>query len=267
MKKFLLFIIVLVGFASVAFAGAIPSSTIDAPGITWTGFYIGANIDWAGMHYDNSYYTPGGAAAPYWLPGDAAAISAGGVNAFNPARIAGGVQAGYNYQKGKIVTGLEADFNLLRLSGQSSAVANGTSPGIVANYNTNAKMDWMITVRPRIGLTFGRYLPYITGGLALVHNSFTQSVLFPGGASSAVSDGGVSYTSTQAAWTLGGGMEYGYSPNWSIKAEYLHVFMPNKTLTSYGHSPYAGNTVPIPYTRTISRSINTVHVGVNYRFK
>jgi outer membrane immunogenic protein len=232
---------------------------------SWTGFYGGANIGWAGMSLKNDYYTPGGG-FPFWLPGDAAPISAGGGNSFSEGGVAFGGQAGYNYQMGMFVAGLEADFDWLSLSGHSTVVASGATPGVVALYNTNARVDWMMTVRPRLGLALGQFLPYITGGLALVHSSFGQTVLFPPGGAAAVSDGGLAYSSTDSTWTLGGGMEYALSPNWSIKAEYLHVFMPDKTLTSWGHSPYFGASSLIAYTRTLSQSIDTVRLGVNYRF-
>ena len=56
-------------------------------------------------------------------------------------------------------------------------------------------------MRGRIGYATGQFLPYITGGLAVM------------------SDDG----SARAGWTIGAGLEYALARNISIKGEYLYV--------------------------------------------
>ena len=241
-----------------------PAYVAPVPVFTWTGFYVGANVGWAGSRFNNDYYTPGSPVAPFWLPGDAVAISAGGYNAFRKDGVTFGAQVGYNYQMGMFVAGLEADFNWLGLKRSSAALVPTPFAG-VALVGSSAAVDWMLTLRPRLGLALGQFLPYVTGGLALVQNSFSQGVYFDPVPSAATPDI-VSRSSTDLGWTVGGGLEYAFSPNWSAKVEYLHVFLPNRTIASAAVSPYGAAAGLIPYTRTISRSIDTVRVGVNYRF-
>jgi outer membrane immunogenic protein len=254
--------------AGSAFAADLPSRkappvmVAPAPIFTWTGFYVGANVGWAGVRASNDYYLPGSPAAPFFLVPDAIAISAGGYNSFRQDRVTFGGQIGYNYQMGMFVLGLEADMNYLGASRSAFAVVPTPLAGNVF-YGTRAGADWMLTVRPRLGVAVGQFLPYVTGGLAIVKNRYEQSVYFPG---VAASPDVFADNSTEAGWTLGGGVEWAFAPNWSIKAEYLHVFQPKKTFTTFTTSPYAGDLRLIPYTRRISRSIDTVRVGVNYKF-
>ena len=65
-------------------------------------------------------------------------------------------------------------------------------------------------MRGRIGYSFDRVMPYATGGLA-VGDIRAATPGFAGG------------TSTNAGWTLGGGVEVALPGNWSAKAEYLRV--------------------------------------------
>jgi len=72
----------------------------------------------------------------------------------------------------------------------------------------NTRNHWLATVRGRLGYAFDRFLPYLTGGLAV--GDINASVLgLPGG------------SVTNAGWTIGGGLEVGIVSNVSFKAEYL----------------------------------------------
>ena len=59
-----------------------------------------------------------------------------------------------------------------------------------------------------------------------------------------------SATSNPFGWTAGGGIEYAFSPNWSIKAEYLYINFNNKTI-----GPATFNLIE-----------NVARGGINYRF-
>ena len=65
-------------------------------------------------------------------------------------------------------------------------------------------------MRGRIGYSFDRVMPYVTGGLAV-------------GDIRAATPGLAGGTSTNAGWTLGGGVEVALPGNWTAKAEYLRV--------------------------------------------
>lgn len=136
---------------------------------------------------------------------------------------------GYNYQAGQTVFGLEGDIGWSNLKG-SAPCAVGIS--------CEAKNNWLGTARGRIGYAFDRFLPYVTGGLAVgdVKTSAT---------------GLGSTSSTKAGWTLGGGLEAAVAGPWTAKVEYLYVDL------QHSNAPLGSST---------DFRTNVVRGGVNYRF-
>ncbi len=135
---------------------------------------------------------------------------------------------GYNWQVNQVVFGLEGDGDWSDIRGSAPCAATTCS----------FRNDWLATARGRLGYAFDRFLPYITGGAAFgnIHNTIA---------------GFGSSDQSRAGWTLGGGLEYGLSGPWSIKAEYLYVDL--------GHGgTVAGSNADF--------KTNLVRVGVNYRF-
>jgi outer membrane immunogenic protein len=142
---------------------------------------------------------------------------------------------GYNYQVGQAVLGIEGDIDWANINGnKTSACAAGC----------NTSDSWLSTVRGRIGYAADRFLPYVTGGAAF--GDIQASV--PGFAGS---------NTTNAGWTLGGGLEFAVAPRWTVKGEYLYVDL-GKFNCGLGCGPIAANNVTF---RT-----NIVRAGVNYRF-
>jgi len=119
---------------------------------------------------------------------------------------AGGIQAGYNYQVGQFVFGVEADIQAASV-GERFHIVDPITPLSAAN-----KLDSFGTVRGRIGYAFDRLMPYVTGGFAAGRNTFTFT-----------STGSVQDSAIHTGWTAGGGVEYGIGDHWSVKAEYLYV--------------------------------------------
>jgi outer membrane immunogenic protein len=118
-----------------------------------------------------------------------------GNNPTKPSGITGGIEAGYNWQNGPFVFGLEGDINLTG--------ANDTfAPWKFSN-------PWFGTVRGRAGYAFNNILFYGTGGLAFGE---LRGETF-----------GLSESHTTAGWTLGAGTEFGLAQNWTAKIEYLYV--------------------------------------------
>lgn len=145
-------------------------------------------------------------------------------NPAKPSGFAGGVQGGYNWQSGPLVYGLEAD---LQGSGAS---------GTFAAYKFSN--PWFGTARGRIGYALDNVLFYGTAGLAFGE---LRGQL-----------GALSESYVSAGWTAGVGAEFGITPNWSAKVEYLYVDLNDNRFGITG--------VPHGY------SFGTARVGVNYRF-
>jgi outer membrane immunogenic protein len=180
----------------------------------WTGFYLGIN---GGGGWGHSYWDANATGIP---------LSGG---------LVGGT-AGYNYQIGKAVVGVEGDVDWADLSGSRATV------GCPAGCTTSD--SWLSTVRGRVGYAFDRFLPYVTGGLA-VGDIQASTPGFPGA------------TNTNAGWTVGGGLEVALPGNWSAKAEYLHVDL--------GRFNCGVNCGTVP-TDNVSMHDDVFRAGVNYRF-
>lgn len=190
-----------------------PPVQYTQPVYNWSGFYLGVN--------------GGGGWGHSWWSAPSTGINTSGGQV--------GGTAGYNWQYGHAVFGLEGDIDWSHLSGSTnSALCSGCS----------VDDSWLSTVRGRVGYAFGGVLPYVTGGLAV-------------GDIKANAPGFAGATNTNAGWTVGGGVEVALSQNWSAKAEYLHVDL--------GNFNCGLNCGTIP-TNNVSMHDDVVRAGLNYRF-
>ncbi|HXN68408.1 MAG TPA: outer membrane protein [Bradyrhizobium sp.] len=241
----------------------------------WTGFYIGGNAgySWGRARTDGSLAGTQNVsvfrtAGPNLVSSVTTALGTlplsgrANVNGF-----VGGGQAGYNWQRGTWLFGLEGDIQGSDERGSSDVCFTvGCPPGstfLTANY----KLDWFGTARGRVGfLPTDRVLLYATGGLAYGHLSATAP-LIP-----------LSWGTTNAGWTVGVGAEAAIDQHWSVKVEYLYMDLGNvgsgsagaTTVVNQLNTPTPGfNTVT---TTTLTGAFNTkftdniLRVGVNYRF-
>ena len=129
----------------------------------------------------------------------------------------------------------------------------------------NRHNDWFGTARGRIGWVANDWLFYGTGGFAWVNDKVDRTIVCVGGAcpgASLVSPlvGQVSSDSgTATGWVAGGGIEWGIAPNWSVKAEYLHISV------SADHA-FTYTIATANRTQKTDLEIDTVQIGVNYHF-
>lgn len=188
----------------------------------WTGFYGGGFVEY-GFGKDRVGIAP---------PIDVGTVD---VNGFG-----GGITAGYNYQNGNFVVGLEAD---LALSGMHDRITSAVFFGSVAD----VKYDWYATLRPRVGYAVDNFLFYATAGLAAGGIDYTVAATTP-----AV---GFNDKATRFGLAAGAGVEYAFSKQISLKAEYLYT---NLATHTYAFSPGFS-------TKAIGVA-NHVRVGLNYHF-
>lgn len=145
--------------------------TVNQPlnAYSWAGPYLGGNIGYEWGSVDN--------------------------NPSKPSGFVGGVQAGYNFQNGPWVFGVEGDI-------QATGADNTFAPWKFSN-------PWFGTLRGRAGYAFSNVLFYGTAGLAFGE---LRGQTF-----------GWTESHTTAGWTIGAGAEVGLAPNWSVKLEYLYI--------------------------------------------
>ena len=202
------------------------------PVFTWTGFYVGLN---AGAAIDNTRYgwSP---FSPDYRPGGVA--------------FTGGAQAGYNWQTGPLVLGVETDIAYRGASGNSNNGFGALSMGA----------GYFGTARARLGYAIDRLLIYGTGGLAY------GSVNFPGAASGFGLGGAPHFLTrldnpgTRLGWTAGAGVEYALTRNWSVKAEYLYVDLGRNSAN------YLDLVTGAPVALQARNSDHILRAGLNYRF-
>jgi len=224
-----------------------PAYVPPVPIFTWTGFYIGANVGGAfrannrGPLEDAVFF---GGAAPV-----GALIVANNNN--NSGRFLIGGQAGYNWQINNFVLGIEGDGD----------VAVGRTDNFPGFLNPRTNTGFFATVRGRGGIAFDRFLVYGTGGVAFGNrrdfgNTFIGTTF--GGLDLFTTNNA---SNTAVGYTVGGGVEYAFLNNWSVKAEYLFVDLGTNRRTFF--SPVTGAGVIIDARR---EQFHTVRVGLNYRF-
>ena len=189
----------------------------------WTGFYIGGHL--------------GGA----WGDKDWFAVGVGPLGSHDVDGFIGGGQVGFNYQVGTWVFGVEADF--------SWADVNGHHVDNVFFGDNRTKVDWFGTVTGRIGYAFDRTLLYVKAGGAWARDVYTITAT---GFFAQTSD-------TNWGWTVGAGLEYGLTPNWSLKLEYNYLSFDTQRVTFV---PNTGG----PFDRDVDQQIHVLKAGINYRF-
>lgn len=189
----------------------------------WTGFYVGINGG-GGWGNTNWSYVVGGNTASHNTSGG----------------LIGGT-IGYNYQIQNWVLGIEGDWDW--------ASINGSTACPTATFSCESKLTSLGTIRGRIGAalgTTGNFLLYATGGWAW--GTLNIQTVHP-----TVGTNGSS--ATPNGWTAGGGIEWGFMPNWSAKVEYLYVGL--------GTNRY---TVDSSLQVDAKESLSIIRAGLNYRF-
>jgi outer membrane immunogenic protein len=247
MKKFLLSSVAFLGLATGAMAADLPSRTAPmapmisaVPVFTWTGFYIGAQVGYAwGDDEDN-------------FPANALVFNGvtyepfdSGFGGDNDSFLAG-VHAGYNYQFGSIVVGIEGDVE--GLFGDDEDEFDNivySAPGVPATFAFSGNtLDWQGSIRARVGFAFDRAMIYATGGFAFGGVS--------GGFSSALIDNG---DDTITGWTLGAGVEYAFTNNLTTRLEYRYTSFEGDDSVFNGVS-FGGDEL----------DFHAIRVGLSYKF-
>jgi outer membrane immunogenic protein len=100
----------------------------------------------------------------------------------------------------------------------------------------------------------GSALAYVKGGAAWVHDH--DVLLGPGGFLSE----SASWTAT--GWTIGGGFEYRFAPNWSVFAEYDYMDFGTRTILFIAPPGLSAAGEHL----SINQTVQTALVGVNWRF-
>jgi outer membrane immunogenic protein len=229
MKKFLLATVALAALGAPALGadlGARPyydkAPAYAAPLYNWTGFYIGGHV--------------GGAFS--------------GSNSFNglvlsdySARLMGGVQAGADWQFApNWVVGVEGQYSWLGRNNLNAVFPAGLA------YNSDQRA--LASITGRVGWTWGPGLVYVKGGYAYSDNRDTLTLA---GAPVAFALD----ANHRDGYTVGAGVEYLITQNWSAKGEYQYY--------NFGDTRFVTPAVLVPF-GSFHNDEHVFKLGVNYRF-
>jgi outer membrane immunogenic protein len=229
---------------------------------SWTGFYIGLN---GGYSWGRSTTTGN-------LFNDTTGVLlATATNKFNLNGGVFGGQAGYNWQSGNFVFGVEGDIQWSDERGNTAftcALAACLPPAIVAPLAgtaavaLNQKIDWFATLRGRLGVTVTpTVLLYGTSGLAY-GDVKTAAVISGFNANFGAVSAANSTSSANAGWTVGAGIEGQLVGNWTGKLEYLYMDL--GTFTGSGTLLTSSPALRATFSSHITDQI--LRAGINYRF-
>ena len=217
---------ILLGAAVAAAVWCAPLVAAAADGKTydWTGFYVGLNGGYG------------------WGEQDPMGLLTNRFDNFN-ANVNGGLfggTVGAQIQMYHVLLGLEADGDWANIQGSKSATPTILGVPVGSKVNLDTTITSVSTLRVRVGWAQDKWLFYGTGGAALLTANVKASSADPRLC------GTCSRDRTGAGVAAGLGVEYGFTPNWSAKAEYMWVGGVNGDLSE--------------------TKLNTIKVGVNYRF-
>jgi len=226
------------GLLSPAFGADLPiySKAPAPPVYDWTGFYVGV---FGGGGYGNHNVNN--------QTGQSATFTNFTANYSSQGGVAGG-EAGYNWQSGSYVVGLEGDLFWTSVKGSDSiAFAQGAFPGVTGVDADNLR--WGGTVRARVGYTIDRWMLFFTGGYAFGDIDHTNTA--------ATID---KFTVHANGLTGGGGIAYALTNNVIGKFEYRYTNYngynrPGNPLTPNGQFPY-----------TTESTYSVVTIGLDFKF-
>lgn len=248
-----------------AMKGPPAAPPLPPPVFSWTGPYVGLSIGYGGA---NTGRLNGFALGPNLAP-TGAVWAAGSPDA---GGVIGGAQVGYNYQfpGTRFVVGVETDFMGADVNAWTTAVGSPVAgTNILPFVNTYQGLSWFGTVRGRVGYAvLPSLLIYGAGGFAYGHVSNSYLIGYTNGFFD-----GAARSDVNTGWAAGGGVEWAFMPNLSLRAEYLYVDLGHDgTLwDGKGGNGGGGGAVVPPPTFIAAQTgaphrFHTGRVGLNYRF-
>lgn len=238
---------------------------------TWSGAYVGVNLG-SGWRQPVDFVTTMPSCTDFTTclivdPDTGLASALGTGRSTRASGATGGFQAGYNYQFGAAVAGVELDWEYFKRTsslGPNAGLMSDINLGLPLLVSNEVASTWLATIRGRLGFAWDRLLLYGTGGVAFTDVRYTQTVtlIVPGVAGAPAATINV-VTQTKSGVTVGGGAEYALWNNLTLRAEYLYAQFTGVSGTSVLQfqnfsNPVAGSTGNL--------HDHIVRVGLNYKF-
>lgn len=238
MKKIALALVAMATFAGPALAADMAvkarSMVAPAPIMTWTGFYVGVNGGGAWMDGPSMTYVD--------LANTGNTTNAYAPSTVNPSSSTNGIvglHAGYNWQAApNWVVGIEGDWDWTNINAGGTNRLNGATNllgqtfGLLTdNVTLQTKVNWLASVRGRLGYASSNWMLYGTGGVAFADMDYNAQVNCTGpvrapGASLCDAPGQsirpTGFNDKRVGWVAGAGVEFKPTTNWIFGVEYLY---------------------------------------------
>ena len=254
---------VLIATAAIALTAGAAAAQDTAASNTWTGPYIGFN---AGYNTDHSIVGTAGSAAGNI--NNVTNLARPGAQFLQRDGYVAGGQIGYNYQRGMVVGGVEADYDVTDARAGATYLSPATFGAALAGTRSDfgQKQTSLGTVRGRVGIANDKLFFYGTGGYAYGETKVGARFFNSAGAQQFV--GGDQYGAS--GWAAGGGMEYAlpikvsllHTTAITLKAEYLHYDLGDKQI----NVPAIGGVGAGAYVSTFHNTGDLIRGGVNFKF-
>ena len=195
-----------------------------APAFSWTGTYVGANVGGVWGKFDVS---------PTTTDNLTGAVGAPGVMSINNSSLIGGFQAGYNWQIGQWVLGLEQDY---QFTGLKQTAAFAAPAGLfLAGDSMAVKTDYLAATRAKLGMAWDRALFYVAGGLETGEFDVTSTYVARGGGSPTL--GFTDANKLHFGFNVGAGIDYAVTNNVFIGVEYRYLDLGKETYNLGAFTP------------------------------
>jgi outer membrane immunogenic protein len=217
---------------------------------SWTGCYVGAHGGWGWgqkTFSDASDFGFGVGVIGFYTEASSSSAQ------FDTKGWIGGGQLGCDVQFApNWVFGLEGKVSGGNISG-GTTISSSTIVVGADTLSLDAKTDLLVSGTARLGATFwDHWLVYVKGGGASAHDTYDIS------ANAGIYSGSWAASETRYGWTVGGGLEWAFTDNWSTKFEYQYYDFGSHNVA------FAGTNATV--IETIKQQINTVTFGLSYRF-
>jgi opacity protein-like surface antigen len=152
-----------------------------------------------------------------------------------------GAQVGFStIVGGSLLLGLEGDYSASSIHGFIQYI--DLDDPLLADVTLTEQVRWIATLRGRVGLPMGHWMPYVTAGWARADSTRTTGEL-------------QTITLGHSGWTVGAGVELMLTPHWTVKGEYKYF--------SFGPMTYEW---AVGGPSSVGFNFSTVEFGLNYRF-
>jgi outer membrane immunogenic protein len=229
-----------------------------APVTNWTGFYVG--IDAGAVWWGSEQHYLG--AGPPITGFEIDPINFGSSNQMGAV---GGFLGGYNWQFSPAwVVGIEGDFNWASWSTniQTTNITQFGKPVPESNIQMSQSLDWLTSVRGKLGYVWGPSLWYVTGGAAWEGVEYSGQFPTRSGALESTPN---PVTKTNSGWVAGGGVEFMTTSHILLRLEYLYYGFKDTTAFALC-TPFCGGVGAGSTYSWTNNNVQTVRAALSYKF-